>query len=55
MDPNEDVRDLSQGDCDASNSDKYVSVLNRAYIGSNWTLLIIVKSLNCNLSSHFEV
>ena len=33
MGPNEDVRDLSGGDCDAPNSDKCVCVFVESHIG----------------------
>ena len=55
MGPNEDVRDLSGGDCDAPNSDKCVCLLSPTS-GNYWVelaLLTIARSLNCNLTSPF--
>ena len=44
MDPNEDVRDLSGGDCDATNSDKYVCLLSPTS-GNYWVELGFIN--NC--------
>jgi hypothetical protein len=44
MGPNEDVRDLSGGDCDALNSDKYVCILSPT-LGIYWVELGFIN--NC--------
>ena len=58
MGPNEDVRDLSGGDCDAPNSDKCVCLLSSTS-GNYWVELSFInnckESLNCNLTSPFGV
>jgi hypothetical protein len=43
MGSNEDVRDLSGGDCDASNSDKYVYLLSLTS-GNYWVELGFINN-----------